>query len=189
MIIVFQVYHNLLIFGKASLPIALLVLLTNAAFVVGFSINQMRNICVPAMSLIDCDLPDFAYQLAYRDSGNIFLCTTGFNTLVSSGKCSGENCNFGWTPCTLRGLSSQEYDLMNLICPVAYNGCYQHPSCLKKSNNDSTSRDVSDPGHANLVDICSDGSGEEMFCQGVVSATYYFCPNAGTVIDDLYRLP
>ena len=77
--IIFQVYHKLLLFGtNAALPIAILVLACNVAFVIGFSIHNMRNGCIPNISLIDGDLPAVVNQLTFREHGNVFICTSSY---------------------------------------------------------------------------------------------------------------
>jgi hypothetical protein len=67
-LIVFQTYYKLLKFGNAALPIAILELQANIAFVVSFTIHQQRNTCVPNASLLDGDLSAFANRAVFKDS-------------------------------------------------------------------------------------------------------------------------
>ena len=184
---VFQVHHKLLLFGKAALPIAIIVLLANIGFVVGLSIYQMRNTCIPNMSLIDGDLPGGINQLMFRDSGNIFICTSAYNNLVREDDTSSTNndpcSSLNWSPCTLAGLSMADYDLKQSICPVAFNGCYRPPSCLPSNMTIVNEQaDVLSMANAGMVEVCDSYGWEEQICEGVVSLTYWACPNAWTTI-------
>jgi hypothetical protein len=88
-----------------------------------------------------------------------------------------------WAPCTVRGLTADEYDLKNLTCPTVYNGCYQirPPISDDNSTNPDDTSSIEDTFIA-PVEVCESEGIPEVVCEGVVSITYYACPNAGTTI-------
>jgi len=196
--ITYQVNHKLAIFGTArGAAFAVLILLCNLAFVVGFSSYQMGQ-CTPNMGFIDGEFDPFVNNAIYRDPGNVFICTTEYTniealnatyarefTLEDTGDsvtCSNR------VPCTLRGFIETDYDLELRVCPVSHGGCRQY-NCINDVTNESVPprrNNGSRPDLVNPNSICGaattrSGQSEEV-CAGSTSVTYYTCPRLGTVV-------
>ena len=205
--ITYQVNHKLSIFGiRLGACFAIMVLLCDIAFVVGFSRWQMDQ-CVPTMSFIDGNFNAEIYIGLYKEPGNVFLCTTEYANTdegVSLGKFLPEFTNDNGesvvcstrVACTLNGFTEADYDVRNRVCPIAHAGCSRPYSCTNTVTNapevPRRSSDYVPRASGQLLfnnsawvppfESCGSGAPEETLCVGSTSITYYVCPRLGTVV-------
>lgn len=207
--VTYQINHKLAIFGsKLGCVFAVIVLLCNIAFVVGFSRWQASK-CVPNMSIIDGDFDAWVYEGLYKDPTNVFVCTTQYIVDESSPFMAEFTTDDGDTvicskrvPCTLAGLTKEEYDTKKQVCPLAFGGCKQY-ECINRATNETVPPRVNEDsdltGIVNREEgqplynnnefpwvpeylACGNDQPEETFCTGSTSITYYVCPTVGTVV-------
>jgi len=204
----YQINHKLAIFGsKLGCVFAVIVLLCNIAFVVGFSKWQASK-CVPNMSIIDGDFDYWVYETLYKDPSNVFVCTTMYLADESSPFMAEFTTDDGdkvtcsnRVPCTLAGLTQEDYDPKLQVCPTSFGGCAPY-QCVNqvtgevvppRVNEDSDSigivnREEGQPLYDNEFPwipeylACGSDQSEETFCTGPTSITYYICPTIGTVV-------